>query len=79
MPKNILDRLPDSPQENCNGLTINEWAAAAGFPRDKVGPELVIAWRKGVDPTEYRAALINKCSYDNSKMTFESIYDDSIY
>lgn len=43
---------------NREGLTWDEWARAAGLPRPPL--EIILpfpeyeAWKKGVDPTEYR-------------------------
>jgi hypothetical protein len=40
---------------NKEGLTLQEWLAAAGAPDADLLPGLLVAWDDGEDPTEYRA------------------------
>lgn len=46
---------------NSEGLTWDEWARAAGLERPPLETTLPFpeyeAWKRGEDPTEYRAAL----------------------
>ena len=63
---------------NPNGLTLSEWVAAAGGYQ-RLGElslgEAMVAWEKGEDPSDYRAAPADyepcgTCGYDHE-------YDDA--
>lgn len=52
--------------KNKEGLTFDEWLAAARFGRDSSANGLVLfrqiqrAWRRGEDPTEWAAGALAK-------------------
>jgi hypothetical protein len=43
---------------NKEGLTLQEWLAAAGTPDADLLPGLLVAWDDGEDPSDYRAERV---------------------
>jgi hypothetical protein len=55
-------------KQNKEGLTLNEWTAAAGYGEAKYKPFFLLkAWHDGEDPCDHRKAKEDKAFKDYEK------------